>query len=203
MRQKRTHNTLLLGCGLTLGVGLTEACSEQSASRQANEGSDSNSRSLSGSASSGSDSIEAELMGRSGSYLEGEVTARAQDGKTEITVEVQNAIAGEHGVHLHENADCNGQDAESAGAVLNPQGKKKSGEARLGDLGNIEVGAMGKGEATFSVDLPLVADDRSGVKGHALVIHARPDGIKPIAGVETRRVGCAELTGTPGPMSQR
>jgi Cu-Zn family superoxide dismutase len=145
-----------------------------------------------------------DLAGRSGSYLQGEVSLSAMDDGVQVTVEIEDAVAGEHGVHIHERADCSADDASSVGPVWNPDGNE-TGTARLGDLGNISVGAMGEGSASFTMpDVSLKSGGDRSIMGRSLVIHARPDGTQDKNPNDTRRVGCAEISNlTDSALSQR
>ena len=84
---------------------------------------------------------------------------------------------GRHGVHIHQVAKCEKPNFESAGSHWNGTHKEHGHLNPLGyhagDLGNLTVGADGKGQATF-----VVASkdwDSSATGGLPLVIHASAD----------------------------
>lgn len=87
--------------------------------------------------------------------------------------------SGEHGMHVHENGNCTGPQASSAGSHYDPggamlHGDRTSSARHLGDLGNI-VADMNQ-VATFDF-----TDDRIKVVGpnsiaqKALIVHASAD----------------------------
>lgn len=98
-----------------------------------------------------------------------------------IHVNIAGASPGKHGFHLHENGDCSGIAAAAAGRHWNPTGEPHGGPTNptrhLGDLGNLTVGADGKGVETLRVTFPR--DQRGDVRtiliGKSVVIHQRTD----------------------------
>lgn len=88
---------------------------------------------------------------------------------------------GQHGFHLHQNADCKPAEKEgemtaaaSAGGHLNPANGEHHGpyeKGHLGDLPTLYFDDAGK--ATLPVLAPRL--DYSDLDGHALVIHAGGD----------------------------
>jgi len=120
-----------------------------------------------------------------------------------VKVEVAGLQPGPHGLHLHAVGRCEGPKFESAGPHWNPTGKQHGRDnaqgAHLGDLANLDVGADGRGVATFTVggagllsgEHPLLDLD-----GAALVVHAKADDYKTDpSGASGDRVACAILGG--------
>jgi Cu-Zn family superoxide dismutase len=128
----------------------------------------------------------------------------SEDGKgVTVKVEVAGLQPGPHGLHLHAVGRCDGPKFESAGPHWNPLGKQHGKDnpqgAHLGDLANLEVGADGRGAATFTLtgqsllggEHPLLDLD-----GAALVVHAKADDYKTDpSGASGDRVACAVLGG--------
>ena len=120
-----------------------------------------------------------------------------------IKVEVAGLEPGPHGLHLHAVGRCEGPKFESAGPHWNPTGKQHGRDnpqgAHLGDLANLDVGADGRGTASFTLggqsllggEHPLLDLD-----GAALVVHAKADDYKTDpSGASGDRVACAVLGG--------
>jgi Cu-Zn family superoxide dismutase len=109
---------------------------------------------------------------------------------------------GEHGIHFHQNAKCDGPDFKSAGPHFNPEGKKHGFENpdghHAGDLKNITVDAQGNAELTFTAsDVTLGTDTHSlfSSGGTAIVIHAKADDYKTDpSGNSGDRIACGLIT---------
>lgn len=146
--------------------------------------------------------LESVLRDSSGADV-GRVTLKEDGAEIEVQVRVNGLPPGLHGMHLHEAARCEGPAFQTAGAHLNPTGKKHGHQnpqgPHLGDLGNIQVGGDRRGEVTVEVS---GAETQSGLRtflglgqgGLALVIHAdRDDEVTDPAGNSGARIACAEL----------
>src|SRR5262245_25509360 len=138
----------------------------------------------------------ATIESRSGSKVTGRADFMQQGGKVRLTISIENATPGPHAVHLHEKGDCSDPEAKSAGGHWNPttedHGKWGQAPFHHGDIGNIEVGADGKGKVTLETDLwSIGGDPGTDVIGKAIVVHASPDDFKSQpAGNAGGRVGC-------------
>jgi len=114
-------------------------------------------------------------------------------------VEVQGAAPGLHGVHIHEKGDCNDPKAASAGGHYNPAaGPHHGGPATAvrhgGDLGNLEVGADGKGALDVVVQDVSLDGVQNGVVGKAIVVHEKADDLQTDpAGNSGARIGCGVI----------
>jgi len=154
----------------------------------------------SGSASKAAGKAHATLESKSGSTVTGKADFVEKSGGVEISVEISGATPGMHGVHLHQNADCSAADASSAGGHFNPDnaqhGAPDAASHHGGDLGNITIGANGKGKLKIFVKgLTVAAGDHS-VVGRSVVVHADPDDLKSQpAGNSGKRVACGAITG--------
>lgn len=128
----------------------------------------------------------------------GTATLSADPGGVKITLAVKGLAAGDHAIHVHETAKCDGPDFKSAGGHFNPDHKKHGHDnpdgAHAGDMPNVTVDA--KGGSTASVVAPGVTLDdgphsvfTSG--GTALVIHSKADDMKTDpAGAAGDRIAC-------------
>ena len=132
-----------------------------------------------------------------------EVTGTAvftQSGDTVmLSIEIQNASPGEHGVHIHENGDCSAPDATSAGGHWNPtnvaHGKWGEGEFHLGDIGNIEVAEDGTGSIELTTDLwEIGTGSIFDVVGKGIIVHADADDFtSQPSGNAGARIGCGVI----------
>jgi Cu-Zn family superoxide dismutase len=108
---------------------------------------------------------------------------------------------GEHAIHFHQNAKCEGPDFKSAGPHFNPEGKKHGLEnpdgAHAGDMLNFTVDEKGNAKATIvnkGVTLGTDAHSLFSNDGTALVIHAKADDMKSDpAGNAGDRIACGVI----------
>jgi Cu-Zn family superoxide dismutase len=139
-----------------------------------------------------------DIVAKSGSKLSGKVTLTDTGSGVDVLVEVAGAKPGKHGAHVHENPDCSAPDAKSAGSHYNPDnhphGLPTASEHHIGDLGNIDVGADGKGK--LEVLMPganLKTGDPHSFLGRSIIIHEKvDDGGQPV-GNAGGRIGCVEF----------
>jgi len=136
------------------------------------------------------------IESRSDSKVTGKATFHEAGGKVTLTIDIAGAEPGTHAVHLHDKGDCSAPDATSAGGHWNPSseahGKWGTAPFHHGDLGNIEVGADGKGSLTLSSDLwSIGGTPDTDVIGRAVIVHAKADDFttQP-TGNAGGRVGC-------------
>ena len=116
-----------------------------------------------------------------------------------LTIEIQNASPGIHGVHIHESGDCSSPDGKSAGGHWNPtdvaHGKWGEGEFHLGDIGNITVGEDGTGSIELTTDLWEIGTGSDiDVVGRGIIVHADADDFtSQPSGNAGARIGCGVI----------
>jgi Cu-Zn family superoxide dismutase len=141
-------------------------------------------------------SAKATIESKSGSKVTGRaVFTELPSGGVKAEVWIENAAPGSHGLHIHEKGDCSAPDAASAGGHFNAAGNPHAAPAdkarHNGDLGNIEIGADGKGHLELTSDLLTVKPGPNSVVGKAVVFHEKADDLKTQpTGAAGGRFGC-------------
>ena len=131
-------------------------------------------------AAAGGGKAMATIEARSGSSVKGHAQFSQEGGKVKLSIHIEGATPGVHAFHLHEKGDCSDPEGKSAGGHWNPtsesHGKWGTSPFHHGDVGNIEVGADGKGSYTVETDLWTIGGDPgTDVIGKAVIVHASPD----------------------------
>jgi Cu-Zn family superoxide dismutase len=122
----------------------------------------------------------------------GVATLADSSGAVRLGISVGELSPGLHGLHFHAQAECSPPDFASAGAHLNPEGRRHGRlnpeGPHLGDLPNLLVRDDGSADTTIvlGAETPLRAGPI------ALVIHAGPDDERTDpSGNSGARIACA------------
>ena len=121
----------------------------------------------------------AQLKPTKGNKTIGEATFEQVGDKVRVVIFVQGLKPGqEHGLHIHEAADCSG-DAMGARGHFNPHGKPhgRHGMAisHAGDLPSLKANKKGRGNVQVDVAGITVSPGPASIIGRGLVVHANPD----------------------------
>jgi len=153
---------------------------------------------IAGCASSGDKAPQAmaRIISASGTKVQGRALfTQLPAGGVKTEVWIENATPGTHGLHIHEKGDCSAPDATSAGGHFNAAGNPHAAPAdqarHNGDLGNIEVGADGKGHLEITSNLLTVSPGPDSVVGRSVIFHEKADDLKTQpTGNAGARYGC-------------
>jgi Cu-Zn family superoxide dismutase len=130
------------------------------------------------------------------------ITPVSKDKGVRVKLDLKNLPPGQHGIHFHEMAKCEGPNFESSGAHFNPDSKmhglKNPKGPHAGDLLNFTVSANGTAKSTLSdVRVNLGADNHSLYTngGTSIIIHAGKDDLKTDpSGNSGGRIACGVIS---------
>ena len=124
------------------------------------------------------------LQPLAGNSASGEARFTSSGAAVTVTVHLENAAPGLHGLAIHDKGNCaagaDGLPGGAAGDHWNPtgmmHGRFGTGSFHLGDLGNIEIGDDGTGTFTLTSDRwTMGTGGASDVVGHSVLLHFGPD----------------------------
>lgn len=146
-------------------------------------------------------SVKVELKDGTGKSVGTAKISAVKAGGVQIKLDVKGLPPGDHALHFHQVAKCEGPDFKSAGPHFNPDKKHHGLEnpegPHAGDMPNFTVDAKGGAKTTISnTKVNLGTDEHSLFTGGgtALVIHAKADDLKSDpAGNAGDRIACGVI----------
>lgn len=147
------------------------------------------------------DNVKTAIKDANGKTLGWAMVKKTGSGVT-VRLTLDHMPPGEHAVHFHQVAKCDGPDFKSAGPHFNPEGKQHGLQnpdgPHAGDMDNFTVDGKGKAAVDlFNKQVNLGSDSRSLFSdgGTAIVIHAKPDDMRTDpSGNSGDRIACGVIT---------